>query len=289
MDKAEIVKRIYSKIDEIPTLSPMLQKIVNLIQSKSADAQDVTDVISRDPSLTSKILKVSNSAYYGFSKSVDTLDRAVMVLGFNMISSLAMSVGIIKTLSSGEKTSRFSRERLWIHSLAVGTVMKEMGVRSGKKEESDSLFVIGLLHDIGKVVLDQFFAEDYQKALEETGCMESAGVCAAEKNYFGMDHGEVGSLLLKRWNFPDTICSLVAMDHRTEIPEGINPADVAMLHVADILSKEAGMGVSESIVPSEVKESDLNTLGMSREDIDGLRHYLSEAKEGIHSFFNSVR
>ena len=138
--------------------------------------------------------------------------------------------------------------------------MKEMGVRFGKKEESDALFVIGLLHDIGKVVLDQFFAEDYQKALEETGCMESAGVCAAEVNYFGMDHGEVGSILLKRWNFPETMCSLIALDHKTDIPEGVNPADVAMLHIADILSKEAGMGVSESITPSEIQSADMNAL-----------------------------
>jgi len=288
MDKAEIVKRIYSKIDEIPTLSPMLQKVVSLIQSSNSDAQDVTDVISRDPSLTSKILKVSNSAYYGFSKSVDTLDRAVMVLGFNMISSLAMSVGIIKTLSAGEKTGRFSRERLWIHSLAVGTIMKEMGARFGKKEESDSLFVAGLLHDIGKVVLDQFFAEDYQKALEETGCLESADVCAAEKNYFGMDHGEVGSLLLKRWNFPETMYEIIAMDHKTEIPEGINAADVAMLHIADILSKEAGMGVSESITPSEIQKADLDALGINDKEINDLRNYLAEARDGIYAFYSAL-
>jgi putative nucleotidyltransferase with HDIG domain len=283
MDKDAIVRRIYSKIEEIPTLSPMLQKVVDLIQNSSSDSQDVTDVISRDPSLTSKILKVSNSAYYGFSQSVDTLERAVMVLGFNMINSLAMSVGIIKTLSSGEKTNRFSRERLWIHSLAVGTLMKEMGIRFGRKEESDSLFVIGLLHDIGKVVLDQFFAEDYQKALEETGCQESSEVCEAEENYFGMDHGEVGNILLRRWNFPETMCALIALDHKTEVPEGVNAADVAMLHIADILSKEAGMGVSESITPSEIRSADTDALGVTGKDIDDLRSFLASAKDGIHA------
>ena len=288
MDKAEIVKGIYSKIDEIPTLSPMLQKIVSLIQSSSSDAQEVTDVISRDPALTSKILKVSNSAYYGFAKSVDTLDRAVMILGFNMISSLAMSVGIIKTLSSGKEAGRFSRERLWIHSLAVGTVMKEMGVQLGKKEESDSLFIVGLLHDIGKVVLDQFFHEEYQEALEKTGCLESDSVCAAEENYFGMDHGEVGSILLKRWNFPDSMCTLVALDHKTDIPEGVDPADVAMLHIADILSKEAGLGVSESISASEIRNDDLVALGATSKDIDGFRAFLTEAKDGIYAFFSAV-
>lgn len=288
MDKDKVIQRIYSKIEEIPTLSPMLQKVVSLIKSSSSDAQDVTDVISRDPSLTSKVLKVSNSAYYGFSQSVDTLERAVMVLGFNMISSLAMSVGIIRTLSSKGKSGRFSKKRLWIHSLAVATIMKEMGDRLGRKEDSDSLFVIGLLHDIGKVVLDQFFSEEYSQALEETGCLESAGVCAAEEKYFGMDHGEVGSILLKRWNFPKAIYGLVAMDHKTDVPEGINAADVAMLHVADILSKEAGMGVSESITPSGIRKTDMDTLGIGNKEVDQLRSFLTEAKEGIYAFYSSL-
>ncbi len=288
MEKDEIVRRIYSKIEEIPTLSPMLQKVVSLIQSSSSDAQDVTDLISKDPSLTTKILKVSNSAYYGFSKSVDTLERAVMVLGFNMVSTLAMSVGIIKTLSSGKKAGQYSRERLWIHSLAVGTIMKEMGVRFGRKEDSDSLFVIGLLHDIGKVVLDQFFAEEYKQALEETGCIESSCVCKAEEDYFGMDHGEVGSILLQRWNFPESMWSLITMDHKTDVPDGVNPADVAMLHIADNLSKEEGMGVSETITPSEISNADLTALGADEKDIDEIRFFLKDAKDGIRAFYSAV-
>ncbi len=288
MDKDRIVQKIYSKIEEIPTLSPVLQKIVSLLGSSTSGAQDVTEVLSRDPAMTSKILKVANSAYYGFAQQVDTLDRAVALLGFNMIRSLSMSVGIMRALPPGKKSGLFSIERLWIHSLAVATIMKELAVRCGRKEEGETLFVAGLLHDIGKVVLDQFFDEEYQQALEETGCLESVSVCEAEVRCFGMDHGEVGSILLKRWNFPVAICSLVAMDHKTEIPEDINPSDVAMLHIADILAKEAGMGVSESITASEVIAADLDITGLSSEEIDDVRAYLIEAKEGIYSFFSSL-
>lgn len=289
MENNKVVQRIYSKIEEIPTLSPLLQKIVGLIESRKADAHDVTEVISHDPSLTSKVLKVANSAYYGFPKKIDSLDRAVVLLGFNMIRSLAMSIGFIKTFSSGKKSGRFSRERLWIHNLAVATVIKELAMKYGRQEESESLFITGLLHDIGKMVLDQFFTEEYQQALDEAGCLESASVCDAENRFFGMDHGEVGKILLKRWNFPGAICSLVAMDHKTEVPEGVNAADVAMLHIADILTKEAGMGVSESITPSEVRKADLDALGISGNEIDDLRAYLSEAKESIYEFYGTVR
>ncbi len=287
MDSKKVIQKIYAKIEEIPTLSPFLQKIVGLVESSRTDAQDLTAVIYNDPSLTSKMLKAANSAYYGFSKEIDNLDRAVALLGFNMIRSLAMSVGLIHIFPKG-KAGHFSRERLWIHSLAVATAMKEMGMKCGREEDSESLFVAGLLHDIGKVVLDQFFTEDYQQALEEAGCLESSTVCEAEINRFGMDHGGVGSILLKRWNFPELICNLVAMDHKTDVPEGVNPVDIAMLHVADILAKETGMGVSESIAPSEIRQADLETLGMTSGQIDELRVHLFEAKEGIYSFFSTV-
>lgn len=289
MEKSRIVKKIYSKIDEIPTLSPVLLKVMNLIESSGTGADDLTKVISRDPSLTSKILKVANSAYYGFAQTVDNLDRAVVLLGFNMVKSLAMSAGIIRALPPQNKAAHFSRERLWIHCLAVATIMREAAEKCGRKDESDSLFIAGLLHDIGKIVLDQFFTEEYQQALEESGCLESISVCAVEEKYFGMDHGEVGSILLKRWNFPVSICRLVAMDHKTEVPDDMNAADVSILHMADILSKEAGMGVSESIASSGIEASDLEVLGMSDKDIDALRDFLDGAKDGIFEFYNSIK
>jgi len=288
MKEDRIVQRIYSRIDEIPTLSPILQKIISTVEDSSADARDLTDIITNDISLTSKILKVSNSAYYGFQHKIGSLDRAVVLLGFNMIKSLAMSVGIIKTLPAQSKGSYFSRERLWIHSLAVATVMKHMAETTGRKEEGDALFVAGLLHDIGKVVLDQFFSEEYHQILEETGCLESASVCEAEIKHFGMDHGDVGNILLKRWNFPSGICDLVAMDHKSDVPEKVNDADVAMLHIADILSKEVGMGVSESITSTEIPESDLAALGLDKSGLDSFREYLTEAKDGIYSFYSSL-
>jgi HD-like signal output (HDOD) protein len=103
-----------------------------------------------------------------------------------------------------------------------------------------------------------------------------------------MDHGDVGSILLKRWNFPGEICDLVAMDHKSDVPEKVNDADVAMLHIADILSKEAGMGVSESITSTEIPESDLAALGIDKNGLASFRDYLTEAKDGIYSFYSSL-
>ncbi|MCK4816687.1 HDOD domain-containing protein, partial [bacterium] len=216
MEKDELRAKIYSKIDELPTLPTVIPKLLSLMDGSKSNAADVTEAISRDPSLTSKILKVSNSAYYGFPQGISSLERAVALLGFNMIKSLALSMGVLSSLPSGSKFPHFSQEGLWIHSLAVATAMKELGQRFGAGDDRDYLFIIGLLHDIGKVVLDQFFGELFQQALEEAQNLEKARLYMAERKVIGFDHGEVGAMLLKRWMFPDMIVNPIAVHHQTE-------------------------------------------------------------------------
>ena len=166
MKTEELRAKIFSTIDELPTLPTVVPKLLNLMDGSRSNATQVTETISRDPALTSKLLKAANSAYYGFPQEITDLERAVALLGFNMVKSLALSVGVFQTLGSGKNTPCFSMEGLWIHSLSVATVIRELAKRLGKEDEKAHLFVVGLLHDIGKVVLDQFFNELFQQALE---------------------------------------------------------------------------------------------------------------------------
>ena len=103
MDTGTIRARIYSKIDELPTLPTVITRILSLLEDANTNATDITEAISRDPALTSKILKVANSAYYGFSQLISDLERAVALLGFNMVKSLALSIGVMKTLPTEKK------------------------------------------------------------------------------------------------------------------------------------------------------------------------------------------
>ncbi|MBE9581546.1 MAG: HDOD domain-containing protein, partial [Proteobacteria bacterium] len=288
MEKDELRAKIYSKIDELPTLPTVIPKLLSLMDGSKSNAADVTEAISHDPSLTSKILKVSNSAYYGFPQGISNLERAVALLGFNMIKSLALSMGVLSSLPSGSKFPHFSQEGLWIHSLAVATAMKELGQRFGAGDDRDYLFIIGLLHDIGKVVLDQFFGELFQQALEEAQNLEKARLYMAERKVIGFDHGEVGAMLLKRWMFPDMIVNPIAIHHQTEIPEGTNSADTAMLRIADALPQELGLGDEGNPTVSEIHEADLQVLEMKEKDLEDMKEYLHGAKDGIYAFFSAM-
>ena len=167
MDQETIRAKIYSKIDELPTLPTVVTKILSLVEDNRSGASDITEAIMKDPALTSKILKVANSAYYGFSKEVSDLNRALALLGFNMVKSLALSMGVLRSLPNQDNSSSFSISRLWLHSVRVATLLKEFGSTPGHNEDQEYLFITGLLHDIGMVVFDQFFSDLFHKFLSD--------------------------------------------------------------------------------------------------------------------------
>jgi len=288
MEKDEIRAKIYSKIDELPTLPAVFPKLMSIIKNERTNASDIADVISRDPALASKILKVANSAYYGFAQEISSLERAVPLLGFNMVKSLALSIGVIRSLPSNKKSQYFSQEGLWIHSLAVATVMNKIGERYGKGDEKEYLFIVGLLHDIGKIVFCQFFRGPFEQALEEVCKLEKTKLYLAEREMIGFEHGEVGAMLLTRWRFPDIISKPIALHHQTAIPEGASASDVAMLRIADTLPQELGIGEGGNMTPPEIDEADLKTLEMNKRELEEIKAYLNTAEEGIYGFLNAM-
>ena len=288
MEKDELREKIYSKIDEIPTLPVVIPKLLSLIESDKSNAVDIADAISRDPALTSKILKVANSAYYGFSQRISSLEKAVSLLGFNMVQSLALSIGILRSLPAGKISNHFSQQGLWIHSLSVATVMRELGKRFGKREDTEHLFIIGLLHDIGKIVLDQFFSELFWRALEEVHNLGNLELHEVERRVIGFDHGEVGAMLLTRWKFPDMICNAIAAHHLSEIPEGTNTKDAVMLRIADVLPQELGLGEGGNPMSPKIHDADLKFLEMDEKQLEDIKSYLFDLKDGIYDLYRSM-
>jgi putative nucleotidyltransferase with HDIG domain len=280
--------KIYSKIDELPTLPMVLPKLLNLMESSRSDASDIAEAVSHDPALTSKILKVANSAYYGFSQEISTLQRAVPLLGFNMVRSLALSIGVMNSLPASKSSSDFSIDGLWIHSLAVATAIRELSTRLGKQDENESLFVIGLLHDIGKVVLNLFFSEKFANALEEAKESSRHELHMAERRIIGLDHGEVGGMLLTRWRFPEVIRNPIACHHHTELPEEVSPFDVAVLKIANAVSQEVGLGVEGNPVPPEIDDEDLEITGIDATILEDIKVYLRDAEETINELFSAM-
>ncbi len=287
MTRDQLRARIYSRIDELPTLPTVVIRVLGLVERETSNVSDVTTVISQDPALTAKLLKVANSAYYGFRREVASVNRAVALLGFHMVRSLTVSIGVIQSLGTGAGTPAFSREGLWAHSLAVATATQQLAERTVQRPDAESLFITGLLHDVGRVVLDQFFPEEFGAALRASAENQTP-LYLEERELLGADHGEVGGLLLGRWNFPEAIREPVAAHHREDASAAINPAAVALLRVADAVAQQTAVGSSGNPAPAQPAAADLAVLGLREADVAAALEHLENAAEGIRSFSGAL-
>ncbi len=291
MDKEFLRKKIFAKINNLPALPVVIPKLLNLLEKRETTTSQIVDTVSHDPALTSKILQVANSAYYGFPQKISSLDRAIALLGFNMVKSLALSIGVIHTLPRTTFQQRFSHEDLWVHSLAVATLMRQLG-KSIKldTEASETLFVIGLLHDVGKIVLDQFFTEEFHKALSLMASDPTIPFHEAELETIGIDHGETGGLLLSRWRFPQSIVQPIHAHHqKDEIPTQADRSDVALLRVCDSVAQKSGVGTGGNLLPLPMQEEDLDVLGFDSQTLVEAEKYLQDIQKDIYTFYRAMQ
>ena len=213
-DKAEMISRIRSKLDEIrdfPTLPNVAQEARRIIADPNSSMHDLVHVIDGDMALTSRILRIANSAYYGVPRKIDNLKMALVVLGMKEINNLVTTISVMRLFPSDSEFAAFDIPRFWKHSAVCAELT--VGLYQGLRMHlPSSVYIAGLLHDVGKLVLAQYFFDQFLKCLE-VAVNEKVTFAEAEIRQFGIDHGHIGSWLIKRWSIPDEICDAVAKHH----------------------------------------------------------------------------
>lgn len=236
---AEKLKHIASKISGLPTLPTVISKLIELVDSPKTDTRILARLIYNDQSLTARILKIANSAYYGFSREISTVDTAIVVMGFNAVKEMGLSLSVFDAFKNIGSVEEFDVHKYWEHSVATGMAAKLMARRAGLPE-SGELFVAGLLHDIGKMVLIQYLPDDFKKVVEYMKEHECTYV-EAERELIGITHAQIGALIAARWRLPDRIVSCIKNHH------SIKPADpflkeAILVNLADLISHRLNMG-----------------------------------------------
>jgi putative nucleotidyltransferase with HDIG domain len=215
--RAEVIAR-----KNLPTIPPVLAGIVALIDSDTAGARRLVELIERDQSLTAKLLRLANSAFFGQSRRVSTVPRAILLLGFSTVRNLALGVKVWEAL--GGDVTRRRLEELWAHAITVAVCAKAMAGRM-RACDPDEAFTAGLLHDVGRLVIAVRFRDMYWDTVG--GADESEAVEQRERETFGVDHAEVGGWLLEAWALPPIIVESVRQHHDPEARAGL-PRVLAM-------------------------------------------------------------
>jgi len=228
-----------AKITDLPTLSIVASNIIQITQNPKSSALEVGKAISQDPALVSRILRIANSTFYGFPGKISTIPHAVVILGFVNIRNLVLAASISKIFSSKGGEGYFDREGFWRHSLACGVTSKLIAKRLGMKN-LEEVFIWGLLHDVGKLVLDAYFKEDFTRVV----CLakeKEVLLRDAEQELLGFGHAEVGGIVADKWNLPPALIKVIRFHHNpTEANESMRMA--AIVHLGDVFCRAIGIG-----------------------------------------------
>ncbi len=271
---------------KLPTQMPILLTLSKLNEDSEESFKELEKIIHGDQTLAAFILKVANSPFYRRGSEIKTLSHAIGILGFKMIRAYALFASAKGVFEIGNYT-RF-RELVWRHSVVVGILARILATRKGYKKIREEAFVGGLLHDIGKVVLNAYdrsrFIQVIRKALEE-----KIDFTEAENAIFGFNHVDVGAKVVREWNLPEIYHPSI-MHHEKPVLEGITPEEakiiLALVGVSNYMVSKAGYGHVGQKTEKDIEEA-LNFLQMDNKE---LQQYIKDTprllkQDEFYNFF----
>jgi putative nucleotidyltransferase with HDIG domain len=226
------LKEIVSKIDSLPTLPAIYVELVEELKAEDASIDKIGDIISKDIGLTTKILKMVNSSFFGLRQHITNPAKAVSLLGLDLIKAIVLTSGAFDKFKN-LKYPGFSLEQMWEHAMTTGTFAKIIAKESGlDRKASDTAFMAGLLHDIGKLLIAAHLPDSYRVILKLIQ-LKSMSMAEAETAVIGTTHAGVGAYLLGLWGLPDAILEAAAFHHTPHLCRSKNLNSTAIVHVAN--------------------------------------------------------
>lgn len=265
------VSKAIKEVSHIATLPEVTLKIIDLVEDPTSTAQDLHKIITNDPALCSRILKVVNSAFYGLPGQIGSINRAIVLLGLNAVKNIAIATSLAKLFRGGDLCTNFSARDLWFHSTGVAAASKLIADTAGIGL-SDEAFLGGLLHDIGIMVEMQTnrhkLIDVFDKYSEE-GCGKT--FIDLEEKIFGANHQDFGRGLCEKWRFPKSFSYVTGYHHSPlQLESGVRTL-ACVVHLADVLSLEFDMGFNSDILSGEINNGVLEDLRMTVADVDTVR------------------
>ncbi len=273
LDAQRRKKKIISKIEEIPPLPAAANEVLTIVAENPKDIRRLEQVIVHDPSLSLQVLKVANCAAYYPVTRITTVKRAIVFLGFSEVRSIALSLSVSSLFKGKRSKTGFDRQSFWEHSIGVAMISR---VIAGELElkEIDMYFTCGLLHDIGRMVMDTCFQKEWKQILK-LAVESEMPLIKAERKY-GYPHNVIGAWLLKNWGLPKVYQRVVATHHLS--PK--NPhfsLEGGIIGLADKLCHDIGMGLykSRAVDVSSIAKA----IGLGKERLELLEDHIQKISE----------
>ncbi len=289
--KAQKLRFIAEKIIALPTLPTVVSRLMQIVDSPKSSAQTLGRLIENDQVLTARILKLANSAYYGMARQISSVSQAVVVVGFDAVKDMGLSVSVLDAFKDPGGSRYFNLAGFWEHTMGVAFTSKALAKQYAKSELSEA-FTAGLLHDLGKVVVNQYCHDDFIEIMARVQD-DGEDLLYAETMVLDTTHDRIGGWLANRWNMPESIVDSIEFHHHPYLSEK-HQTLATLVKLADVICRRAKIGfsgnLSEPTLTEEEKEY-LAKLSIPTDD-ESLKTFEDEANaemEKVGMFIDIIR
>jgi len=277
------IKEIIKDIHQLPTLPAIYSRLNKMIANPKSTARSISQIIEEDQALTTKILRIINSAFYSFPQKVSSISHAVVILGFSEIKNIALAASVIDLFQNGGDTYCFKHEAFWEHSLAVAVcsriIAKKVGVK--KIKDSEEAFTSGLIHDIGKLIEDQFMHNEFIEVMKMCN-EEDVPLIKAEKKIIGVTHQEVGKFLAEKWKLPANLVEIIGGHNTPDLESsGDKSYILSVIHLANIIVHVLEIGFSGDPFVPPLDKKCWQCLELSKDDLSDIMEETEKGYEEV--------
>jgi putative nucleotidyltransferase with HDIG domain len=290
------LKLLVEKVQRISTITDAGMRIIELASDPEVSIDALSRAIHQEPSLAARVLRVANSPLYGMNRQVDSLEVALFILGLNEVRNIALGLSLFSTLKKMSSHVTYDRRQFWFHSAGCGAVARILGRKVGLQNDGTD-FLAGLLHDVGKIIIDENFSDEFALIYEKTHFLKTP-MLEAEREYLGESHEQVGAWLVDKWQLPESLRDAVMHHHDYSSGNGRRlvrePRLAALANIAESFCEHYGVGWDGDAACSRVKDIDVWQIllsGQSEYSVNDIDHILHETLQTFHqarSFIVSI-
>lgn len=285
-DKVNLKRRAIQKIEILPSIPAALQKIIEVSADPTSSALDMQTTIEKDQSISAAILKLANSAYYGYARQVDDIKQAIIVIGFNTAVSVAVSISVLKTLDEQIESTEFDLSKFWEHTIFTGEAARLVAQAANYPLVSKA-YVFGLLHDIGKIVMFFIEPQSYEDAVFEARTMNHP-LYECEFRTFGFDHQEAGSWLAEKWKLPKSIISAIAHHHSVDSCESEFAQEAYIANIANYITKSGKFGLNVESMTPRFDDKAFRQLKLNSKILKETTQNLEKKRKEVETFLELI-
>lgn len=280
MTRNEVLDQIVAKSSDIPTLPATVLRVMQMIEDPLCSTADLAQVIQADPGMASKILRLANSAYYGFRQKISNIPQAVTLLGFATLKNALLSAAVFDLFRLSAATN-FDMVALWKHSVATATAAKLVAKRV-RFPNAEKAYTAGLMHDIGKIMIARYLPSSLATIVQIVNT-EGLDMQSAELRTLGLAHPAFGAWVMGRWGLPQTLIEAVEFHHHpTHAQYGFDLAGI--VNLSNILTHRANIGSGGDTLIREIDPAVLDFFGLNEAALRDLQDALVFKRLEIESF-----